>query len=287
MVVAETRARGERRRRARRDRLRGFARGGRDGRRGAAGRPACPRHRALECLHRRPDRRRRSDRCGVCARRPCDAVRDLGAARHRRADGAARRARRLRSRHRALHRLCRQWRRGAAEKRSRHHARRGAGKSPRLDAGRRRQFRHPRHDLSRIRAGGVGGAQTRPAGQMDHRAPRVVSQRLPGARPRCRSRARARRQGQDPGMRGWKPRQSRRPHHQFRDGAEGRPDDVEHLSHAGGALRARATLEQHFADPALSQRRPARSDLRDRAADRSCRARGSASIASPSAGAIS
>ena len=36
--------------------------------------------------------------------------------------------------------------------------------SARLDAGRRRQFRHPRHDLSGIRAGRLGGASARPAG---------------------------------------------------------------------------------------------------------------------------
>ena len=64
---------------------------------------------------------------------------------------------------RPLHRLCRQWRRGAAEERSRHHARRVAGQSPRADAGRRRQFRHPRHDLCRIRADRLGGEETRPA----------------------------------------------------------------------------------------------------------------------------
>ena len=58
-----------------------------------------------------------------------------------------------------------------------------AGASPRLDAGRRRQFRHARHDLSGIRARGLGSAQTRPPGQMDHRAQRVVFERLSGARP--------------------------------------------------------------------------------------------------------
>ena len=154
------RARGERRRRAGRDRLRRLAGGGRNRRGRAPGCAAGARRRAVECLLRRRARRRRGDRRRLCPRRARDAVRDLGAARHRRADGAARRARRLRCRDRPLHRLCRQRRRGAAEERSRHHARRAAGKSPRADAGRRRQFRHPRHDLRRIRAGGVGGEES-------------------------------------------------------------------------------------------------------------------------------
>ena len=81
----------------------------------------------VQCLLRRRARRCRGDRGGVRPRRACDAVRDLGAARHRRADGAARRARRIRRRDGTLHGLCRQWRRGAAEERSRHHARRAAG----------------------------------------------------------------------------------------------------------------------------------------------------------------
>ncbi len=111
--------------------------------------PHRPRRRPLQCLLRCRARRRSRDRSGLRPRRPCDPVRDLGAARHRRADGAARRACRLRRRDRPLHGLCRQRRRGAAEDRSRHDARRDAGKSARADAGRRRQFRHPRHDLCR------------------------------------------------------------------------------------------------------------------------------------------
>ena len=87
-----------------------------------------------------------------------------------------------------------------------------------------------------IRAGGVGGAQARQAGQVDHRALRVVLERLSGARPRGGSRACARRQRPVPRDPRLQSRQSRRPHHQFRDGAEGRADDVEHLPHAGGAF---------------------------------------------------
>ena len=90
--------------------------------------------RAVECLLRCRAWRLRSNRCGVCPRRARDAVRDLGAARDRRADGAARRARRLRSAQRTLYRLCRQRRRRAAEARPRHHSRRAAGKGARSDA---------------------------------------------------------------------------------------------------------------------------------------------------------
>ena len=267
------RARGERRRREDRDRLRRLAGRGRNHCGRAPGCAAGARRRAVECLLRWRAWRRGGDRRRLCPRRPRDPVRDLGAAHHRRADGAARGARRLRRRERPLHRLCRQWRRGAAEERSRHHARRAAGKSPRADAGRRRQFRHPRHDLCRIRGGGVGGEKARPAGEMDHRAPRVVPERLSGARSCRRSRAGARRQGQVPRDARLQSRQSRRPHHQFRHGAKGRADDVEHLPHAGGVFPRPRHLEPHLADAALSQRRPAGSDLRHGAADRSRRAR--------------
>ncbi len=51
-------------------------------------------------------------------------------------------------------------------------------------------------------------------------------------------------------------------------------------------FRARATLSQYLADPALSQRRPAGGDFRDGAADRPRRARDTAMTVSPSAGAI-
>ena len=145
-----------------------------------------------------------------------------------------------------------------------------AGKSPRADAGRRRQFRHARHDLRRIRAGRLGGAASRPAGEMDQRAPRVVPQRLPGARPRGRGRACARCKGKFPGDARLQSRQPRRPHHQFLDGAEGRRDHVEHLSHADRAFPRPRDAQQYLADAALSQRRPAGSDLRHGAADRPC-----------------
>ena len=120
---------------------------------------------------------------------------------------------------------------------------------------------------------GLGGATTRSAGQMDHRAPRVVPVRLPGARPRRRGRARARRRGQLPGDARLQPQQSRRPHHELLAAAEGRRDHVEHLPHAGRAFPRPRRGEQHLADAALPQRRAAGSDLCHRAADRSRRAR--------------
>ena len=68
--------------------------------------------------------------------------------------------------------------------------------------------------------------------------------------------------------------------------AEGRRDHVEHLPRAGRALPGALRREQHRADPALSQRRPAGGDVRHGAADRSRGARSSASTASSCAGAI-
>ena len=70
--------------------------------RGGAPRCAAPvRGSGLERRGRRRARRPRRDRGGLRPRRPCGEVRHLGAARHRRADGAARGGVRIRSRHRA------------------------------------------------------------------------------------------------------------------------------------------------------------------------------------------
>ena len=55
----------------------------------------------------------------------------------------------------------------------------GAGRVPRHG----RQFRHAQFLLPRICAARLGGAPARTAGQMDLRAPRIVSQRLSGPRP--------------------------------------------------------------------------------------------------------
>ena len=97
----------------------------------------------------------------------------------------------------------------------------------------------------------------------------VVLVRLSGPRPRRRSRACARRQRPFPGDARLQSRQSRRPHHEFRDGAKGRADDVEHLSGAGGLFPRSRHAQPYFADTALSQRRPPGGDLCDGAADRS------------------
>ena len=63
---------------------------------------------AGQSLHRYRGRRRGCDRRRLRPRRACRAARNPGAARHRRADGAAHQCRRLRSRDRPLHALHRQ-----------------------------------------------------------------------------------------------------------------------------------------------------------------------------------
>ena len=118
---------------------------------------ASPVHRACTmtrdsnvCIDAR-GRRRRGDRGGLRARRACREVRDLGPARHRRADGAARGGRRIRPRDRTLHDLRRQ--RPALRLRKDDLAivlDVPDGRRARRHARRRRQFRHPRHDLSRV-----------------------------------------------------------------------------------------------------------------------------------------
>ena len=76
-------------------------------------------------------------------------LRDVGAARHRRPDGAARRGRRLRSRDRRLHAARRQRRRGARSKNDLAIMLDVPDDDVRVDhARRRRQLRHARHDLS-------------------------------------------------------------------------------------------------------------------------------------------
>ena len=142
----------------------------------------------------------RGSRRGVRPRRARRAARHLGAARHRRADGAARGGRRLR-------------RGDAAATRSTPAPAAWCGHKSELAEilgvpetavrvvaqRRRRQFRHAEQLLPGVRAGRLGGAAPRPAGEVDVRAPRGVSHRLPGPRPRrpaCR--AGARRRGQLP-----------------------------------------------------------------------------------------
>ena len=195
-------------------------------------------------LRRRRRGRRRRHRSGVQARRAYRLARYLGAARHRRADGAARRGRRLRCPHRPLYALCRQRQRGAAEDRARGHPWRRREHGARDRARRRRQFRHPQRVLSGVRAGVLGVAAARAAGEMDLRAQRVLPERLPGPRPRGAGGARARRRRPLPGAARHEHQQCRRPHRELRRAGEGRRADVERLQDPGRAFpRPRGALQ--------------------------------------------
>ena len=156
------------------------------------GAPPC----GTKCPGNVPDRhvvrRSRSDRRGLRRRRSCRKHAITYRPRHRRDDGAARGARPLRSRDRALHALCRLRRRGAPEARrlpqvlgvqSRRRAR--------AVVRRRRQFWHAQPSLCRIRARAVGVAEGRPPGEVHRHALRSLPHRLSGPRPRHHGRARA------------------------------------------------------------------------------------------------
>ena len=272
MVIAETAAGGGGRGRARAGRLRAAAVGHRHPRGGRA-RRARPLERArlepVRGLGRgRRARRRRRLRVGR-AHRP---ARHLGAAHHRRAHGAARGPRRLRRADRALHALRRLGRRGAAEGRSRGGAGRAGGGGARGGRGRGRQLRHAEQLLSRVRAGRVGGAAPRPAGEVDVRAPRGVPDRLPGARPRLRDGAGPRRGRPLPRAPGREHEQCRRAHRDLRAAQQGARAGHHRLP---GARRRGARprgAQQYLAALRLPQRGPAPGDVRDGAAHRPGRA---------------
>ena len=136
---------------------------------------------------------------------------------------------------------------------------------------RRRQLRHPQRLLSGIRAGRVGGKTHRPAGQMDLREERGVRQRLPGPRPVDPGGARARCRRALSGAARIGDLQCRRAQRDVR--AAGQMHRIAHLgvSRPGGGRPCPRGAQHHAADHSLSQRRPARGDVRDRAADRSRR----------------
>ena len=167
------------------------------------------------------------------------APRDRHPARHRRADGAARRARPFRCRVGPLHLVCRRRRHRAAQERGRDHP----GHRPREGEGRRqgsrRQFRHPQLLLSRVRPGVLGLAQGRPAGEMDLRAAaRRFSATMPAATS-GRIGAGARRRRQLPGPARHQHQQSRRLHRLLRAADQGHPAHDQPLPHAR-AWRGRA-----------------------------------------------
>ena len=126
---------------------------------------------------------------GVRPRRSRGAPGHVGPARHRRADGAARRGGGVGRPEPALHRARR---RGRARpdahgrgRRARCGRERGAGHRGR----RGRQLRHAQQLLPGVRAGRVGGSAPRPAREVDGRPQRGVSRRLPGPGPRRAGRA--------------------------------------------------------------------------------------------------
>ena len=128
--------------------------------------------------------------------------------------------------------------------------------------------------FSGIRAAALGGAPHRPAGQMDRRAAGMLPQRLSGPRPHRRGRAGARRATAiSSRLRGTNLSNVGAYTAHFTPLRKG-------LGIMSGVYRIPAIAfprprraHQHAADHALSQRRPARGDLCDRAADRSRRRR--------------
>ena len=109
--------------------------------------------------------------------------------RHRRAAGAARRARAITTPRPAATRFmpaaAARCARSASSRRARHRRPTAA----RALLRRRRQFRHPQPRLRRIRPGAVGGAQARPAGEVHGDALGSLPQRLSGPRSRHQGRA--------------------------------------------------------------------------------------------------
>ena len=161
-------------------------------------------------------------------------------------------------------------------------ARRAGRAMPRAVRRHGRQFRHAQHLLPGI-CGCCPGRRSsigRPV-KWHGRPQRMLPQRLPGPRPDRRGRARARQGRQFP----------RRARHQSQQCRRAIPRISRRCARASASCRASidipavhfrgcAVLTNTVADDALSQRRPARGDLRDRAADRSRRASNAASIRS-------
>ena len=128
--------------------------------------------------------------------------------------------------------------------------------------------------------------EDRPAGEMDLRSRRGVPQRL--CRPRLQVESElaliGRRQLPRPACD--QHQQSRRLYRVVHAADQGHAAHDQPLPHAGDGAGARRA-EQHAVDRALSQRRPARDHVRDRAADRHGGARASASTGSSCAAATS
>ena len=134
--------------------------------------------------------------------------------------------------------------------------------------GRGRQLRHPEQLLSRVRAGRMGLEAPRAAGEVDVRAARGVPDRLPGARPRLRDGAGARRGRPLPRPPRREHEQCRRPHRDLRaaqQGARAGHHRVRRARRRGARTRG---AQQYLSALRLPQRGPAPGDVRDGAPHR-------------------
>ena len=111
-----------------------------------------------------------------------------------------------------------------------------------------------------------------PAGEVDLRAARGPAHRLPEPRPRVARRAGARRRRHVPGASRRQHEQPGRPRHLVHTPRQGGGGVVERVSHPRVVDARPRRGHQHVTDVALSERRAARGDVRDRAADRPRRA---------------
>ena len=214
-------------------------------------------------------RRPRGGGGGLRGRGPCRDARKPCPPRQRRAHGAAQRRRRIRRPHGVLHPARRlRARRRADARAAGGGARRAAGEVPGRIRRHGRQFRHEKRLLARIRAHSLGGEAHRAAGKVDGGPPRMLPERLSGPRPPFRGGAGARRGRQFPGAPGREHAQSRRLHGLFLATAQGPLDDAGDLPDTRRPFPGPCGAYQHGADRRLSQRRPARGHLHDRAADR-------------------
>ncbi len=157
---------------------------------GRSGRQRTDRH-----MVRRQDQDRRRVRRG----RPCGEEGIQHRPRHRGDDGAALRARPLRSGDAALHALCRRRRRGEAQAGAGRCTRRAARQGARAVVRRRRQFRRAQPALRGVRAGDVGLEEGRPPGEIHRNALGSLPHRLSGPRPAHPRGAGASQGRQDPG----------------------------------------------------------------------------------------
>ena len=222
-------------------------------------------------------RRRRRDQCRAQERQARHQARVHQQPAGAECDGAARRNRRIRCRQRkldAVERIAEPARRPAGDRCVRRH---GAREQAARDRARRR--RRLRLEDLHLSGGGrlpVGGAQARPAGEVDLRALGELHHRRAWPRSRHQGADGVRRRGQDHRPEGAHDRQYRRLHVDllFRH-----PDlllcaaAVRAISDPAHLLRSRRGLHQHGTGRCVSRRGAPGSDLRRRTAHRSRRPR--------------